>query len=166
VKGRGKEVSAMVCEKLKRYLDENGAGYEVIKHGEAYTAQEIAAALHVKGGMLVKVVMINSDKGNIMVAVPADRVVDIAKLREQLGLRVAALAREAEFKRLFPDCEVGAMPPFGNLYGIPVYVDELLTTDEYIVFQAGTHYEAIKMKYADYERLVNPAVMRATRKAA
>lgn len=156
----------MICEKLKKYLEENGVSYEVIKHGEAYTAQEIAAAMHVSGGMLVKVVMLNSDKGNIMVALPADRVVDISKLREQLGFRIAALAREEEFKRLFPDCEVGAMPPFGNLYGIPVYVDETLTQDEHIVFQAGTHYEAVKMSYADFDRLVRPDVMRASRKAA
>lgn len=156
----------MVCEKLKKFLDENHVSYEVIKHSEAYTAQEIAAAMHVSGGMLVKVVMLNSDRGNIMVALPADRVVDIAKLREQLGFRIAALAREEEFKKHFPDCDVGAMPPFGNLYGIPVYVDETLTADEYIVFQAGTHYEAVKMLFADFDSLVRPQVMRASRKAA
>lgn len=156
----------MVCEKLKKYMDDNGVEYEVMTHGEAFTAQEIAAMMHVSGGILVKVVMMNSDRGNLMVALPADRIVDIAKLREQLGLRMAAIAREDEFKKLFPDCEVGAMPPFGNLYGVPVYVDETLTADEYIVFQAGTHYEAIRMKYADFERLVGPSVMRASRKAA
>jgi Ala-tRNA(Pro) deacylase len=156
----------MVCEKLKKYLDDNGVGYDVMTHGEAFTAQELAEMMHVKGGVLVKVVMMNSDRGNLMVALPADRVVDIAKLREQLGLRMAAIARESEFKKLFPDCEVGAMPPFGNLYGLPVYVDESLTADEYIVFQAGTHYESIRLKYADFERLVGPAVMRASRKAA
>jgi len=156
----------MVCEKLKKYMDDNGVEYEVMTHGEAFTAQEIAAMMHVSGGILVKVVMMNSDRGNLMVALPADRIVDIAKLREQLGLRMAAIAREDEFRKLFPDCEVGAMPPFGNLYGVPVYVDETLTADEYIVFQAGTHYEAIRMKYADFERLVGPSVMRASRKAA
>ncbi|HEX9859974.1 MAG TPA: YbaK/EbsC family protein [Nitrospirota bacterium] len=156
----------MVCEKLKRYLDGNGVEYEVITHSEAYTAQEIAAAMHVKGGMLVKVVMLKGESGFMMAAVAAERVLDIAKLREEMGLRLAALAREAEFRQLFPDCEPGAMPPFGNLYGVPVYVDEALSVSEYIVFQASTHYEAIKMRYADFARLVEPRVMKASRKAA
>lgn len=157
----------MVSDKLKRYLGENGVAYEVITHGEAFTAQEIAAAMHVKGGMLVKVVLLKGEKGLIMAAIPADRVVDIASLRDELGLRLAALARENEFKDVFPDCEVGAMPPFGNLYGVPVYVDKALSGYDDIVFQAGTHYEAIKMRYADFEWLVSPQVMKkSSRKAA
>ena len=156
----------MICEKLKKYLDENGVKYEVLRHGEAFTAQEIAAAMHVKGKMLVKVVIVNSDRGHIMVALPADRRVDIAALRADLGLKMAALATEEEFKRLFPDCDVGAMPPFGNLYNIPVYVDKSLTLDKDIVIQAGTHYEAIRLDYADFDRLVRPKVLEASRKAA
>lgn len=157
----------MVSDKLKKYLEENGVAYEVITHGEAFTAQEIAAAMHVKGGMLVKVVLLKGEKGLIMAAIPADRVVDIASLRDELGLRLAALARENEFKDVFPDCEVGTMPPFGNLYGIPVYVDKALSGYGDIVFQAGTHYEAIKMRYADFEWLVSPQVVKkSSRKAA
>ncbi len=156
----------MMCEKLKRYLDENKVGYEVIRHGEAYTAQELAAAMHVKGRLMVKVVIVNSEKGYIMAALPADRRVDIAALRTALGLKMVALATEEEFKRLFPDCEPGAMPPFGNLYNIPVYVDKVLTEDRDIVFQAGNHYEAVKMGYGDFERLVKPGHLEASRKAA
>ena len=156
----------MVGEKLKRYLDENDVRYEVIRHGEAYTAQELAAAMHVKGRLMVKVVIVNSEKGYLMVALPADRRVDIAALRADLGLRMTALATEEEFKRLFPDCEPGAMPPFGNLYNIPVYVDKVLTEDREIVFQAGNHYEAVKMDYADFEKLVKPVRLEASRKAA
>jgi Ala-tRNA(Pro) deacylase len=156
----------MVCEKLKKYLDDNKAESEVIRHSEAFTAQEIAASMHVKGKMLVKVVIVNSDRGHIMVALPADRRVDIALLRTDIGLKMAALATEAELKKLFPDCDVGAMPPFGNLYDIPVYVDRTLTEDAEIYFQAGTHYEVMRMKYADFERLVKPTVLTASRKAA
>ncbi len=156
----------MVSERLRKYLDGSGVEYEIVRHGEAFTAQEIAAAMHVKGAMLVKVVIVNSDKGHIMVALPADRRVDIASLRQDLGLRMAALASEDEIKRLFPDCDPGAMPPFGNLYGVPVYVDRGLTGDEEIYFQAGTHYEVIRMKYADFERLAGPRIIEASRKAA
>jgi len=156
----------MVCDKLKRFLDENKAVYEVVRHGEAYTAQEVAQTMHVKGRQLVKVVMINGDRGYLMVALPADRRVDIAHLRAELGLKLAALATEQEFKAMFPDCEAGAMPPFGNLYNIPVYVDRALTEDTEIFFQAGTHYEAVRMAYADYERLVMPQVLDLGRKAA
>jgi Ala-tRNA(Pro) deacylase len=161
----GKE-ACMVCEKLKKYLDDNGVKYEVVRHGEAFTAQEIAAAMHVKGKALVKVVVVSSDKGHIMVALPADRRIDIAALRADIGLKLASLATEQELKRLFPDCDLGAMPPFGNLYDIPVYVDKALTEDPEIYFQAGTHYEAVKMAYVDFERLVKPMVLDASRKAA
>ena len=156
----------MLSERLKRFLDESGVKYEVIRHEEAYTAQELAAAMHVKGAMFVKVVIVRDEKGFMMVAMPADRRVDISALRKGLGLKMAALASENEFKRLFPDCEAGAMPPFGNLYSVPVYVDGALTLDHDIVFQAGTHYESVKMSYADFDRLVLPQVISATRKAA
>ncbi|MBI5695078.1 MAG: YbaK/EbsC family protein [Nitrospirae bacterium] len=156
----------MICDKLKKYLDDNGVLYQVRRHGEAYTAQEIAESMHVKGHMLVKVVMIKSEQGYMMAALPADRRIDIALLRDGLGLKMAALASEAEFRKLFPDCEPGAMPPFGNLYGIPVYVDRSLTEDPEILFQAGNHYEAVRIKYADFARLVQPKVMEASRKAA
>jgi len=156
----------MINEKLRKYLDENGVDYEVIRHGEAYTAQELAAAMHVRGRNFVKVVILKSEQGFIMVALPADRVIDIAALRADLGFKVAALASEMEVKKLFPDCETGAMPPFGNLYDLPVYVDRNLTRDRHIVFQGGTHYESIKVRYSDFERLVNPQFLEASRQAA
>jgi Ala-tRNA(Pro) deacylase len=156
----------MLSEKLKKYLDENGVKYEVLRHGEAYTAQEIAAVMHVHGKMLVKVVILKSDRGFLMLALPADRRVDISALVADLGLKMAALATEDEFKRLFPDCDVGAMPPFGNLYGVPVYVDKSLAEDKYIIFQAGSHSEALKVSYEDFVRLVKPGTIEATRQAA
>ena len=156
----------MLSERLTKYLVESGVKYEVLRHGEAYTAQEVAAAMHVHGRMLVKVVIVKSEKGFMMVAVPADRKVDISTLRSELGLHFATLATESEFSKLFPDCEPGAMPPFGNLYGIPVYVDKKLAEDEKIVFQGGTHYEAVKMRYDDFERLVEPRYLEASRQAA
>ena len=156
----------MASERLKKFLDDNGVKYEMLRHGEAYTAQEIAAAMHVRGRNLVKVVILKTEKGYIMVALAADRVVDIAALRADLGFRFAALATESEFKMIFPDCEAGAMPPFGNLYGVPVFADRKLAEDRYIVFQAGTHYEAIRMSYRDFERLVRPHYLEASRKAA
>jgi len=156
----------MICKKLKGYLDDNGVSYEVVTHAEAFTAQELAAAMHVKGKNLLKVVMLKSEKGFMMVVLPADRRVDVASLRSDLGARLAALASENEFRMLFGDCETGAMPPFGNLYGIPVYVDSSIGEVDEIVFKAGTHYEAVKMRYADFERLVRPVVLSASRKAA
>ena len=155
-----------MSDRMKRFLDESGVKYEVIRHGEAYTAQEIAAAMHVKGSAFVKVVIVRSERGYMMVGMPADRLVDIAALRDELGLRLAAIATESEFRRLFPDCEAGAMPPFGNLYGMPVYVDAALRHPGDIVFQAGTHYESIRMSFTDFERLVSPYVVEASRKAA
>jgi len=156
----------MVCDKLKKYLDVEGVKYEVVRHSETFTAQELAAALHVRGRMLVKVVVLKTEQGYIMAALPADRRVDIAALRSELGMKLAALASEDEFKRLFQDCEPGAMPPFGNLYGLKVYVDKSLTLDTDIYFPAGNHYEVVKMNYADFERLVKPGYFEASRKAA
>ena len=156
----------MVCEKLRKYLDGEGAKFEVVRHSEAFTAQELAAALHVSGRMLVKVVVLKTEQGYIMVALPADRRVDIAALRSELGMKLAALASEDEFKMLFPDCEPGAMPPFGNLYGLKVYADKSLTLDKDIYFQAGNHYEVVRMNFDDYERLVKPGYFESSRKAA
>lgn len=156
----------MLNEKLKKYLDSNGVKYGVLRHGEAYTAQEIAATMHVSGKMLVKVVMLKSDKGFIMLALPADRRVDIPAVVADLGLKMATLASEDDFRRLFPDCDAGAMPPFGNLYGVPVYVDKSLAGARHVIFQAGTHSEAVKMSYDDFIRLADPQQIEASRQAA
>lgn len=144
--------------KLKNYLDENRAPYEVIVHEEVYTAQELAQALHTPGRELVKVVIVKADDRHVMAVLPATRKVDLNVFKTALKAHTAAIAPEQELKALFPDAEVGAMPPFGNLSGMSVYVDEGLTRDEHITFNAGTHYEAIRMKYRDFERLVGPHI--------
>lgn len=147
-----------MARKLKEYLDENKVPYNVSVHQEVYTAQEVAAAVHVKGKELVKVVIIKTKDKYVMAVLPADHKVDVERMRTLLSDAEARLATEGEFKNLFQDCDVGAMPPFGNLYNVGVYVDKSLAEDEDIVFQAGSHVETIRMKYADFERLVGPEV--------
>ncbi|MEE9614344.1 MAG: YbaK/EbsC family protein, partial [Thermodesulfobacteriota bacterium] len=135
-----------------------GAEFRKLSHPEAYTAQEMAAAMHVPGGELAKVVMIKAGKRFIMAVLPASLRVDFGKLRDVLGEDEVALAAEDEFKTLFPDCEPGAEPPFGNLYDIETMVESSLAEDESIVFNAGSHTDAVEMDYAQYEGLVKPRV--------
>ncbi len=148
-----------IARKLKEYLDKNEAAYKVSTHQEVYTAQEVAATLHVPGKDIVKVVIVKTEGKFIMAVLPADHKVNVDKLRTVLRDPEARLATEGEFKGLFPDCDVGAMPPFGNLYDVGVYVDKSLAEDEEIVFQAGSHVETVKMKYRDFDRLVGPEVI-------
>ena len=145
-------------ERLEAYLRDNKVPFQVQHHPVAYTAQEIAASEHVPGKMLAKVVMAFADGKMVMLALPAPYRVDLAKAGAVLGAKEVRLAHEEEFAAAFADCEVGAMPPFGNLYDLPVYVDKALAEDETIVFQSGTHTDTISMKYADFERLAKPAV--------
>lgn len=156
----------MPNERLRRFLEESGVKYELLRHGEAYSAQEVAQVTHIKGKNLAKVVVVKSEKGYIMLVLPADRSVDIAALRADVGLKMVALATEGELRMLFPDCEVGAMPPFGNLYRLPVYVEKTLSEQKSITFEAGTHFEAVKMGYRDYSSLVSPHIFEASFKAA
>jgi|FaiFalDrversion3_1042247.scaffolds.fasta_scaffold00124_8 Ala-tRNA(Pro) deacylase len=150
----------MLCrERLQRMLEEAGVSYQVMTHPVAYTAQEVAAHLHVSGYQVAKVVMAKVDDRLVMLVLPAPHRVDLERLRKELGATSARLAHEEEFADVFPDCEVGAMPPFGHLYGIPVYVDRSLTRDPEIVFNAGTHRETIRIRYEDYDRLVQPQVL-------
>jgi Ala-tRNA(Pro) deacylase len=144
---------------VKAFLDTHNVKYVVISHSKAYTAQGIAAIAHISGKELAKTVIVKLDGALGMAVLPASYQVGLDALRRRIGVREAVLATESEFKRHFPDCETGAMPPFGNLYGIPVYVDESLTEDHEIAFIGGSHYELIKMAYADFERLVKPEVM-------
>jgi len=149
----------MSCkEKLEAFLREHSVPFEVHHHPPAYTAQRVAQAEHVSGRLVVKVVMAFADGKMVMLAVPAHRNANLARAAETAGANEVRLAHEDEFAAAFPDCEVGAMPPFGNLYGIPVYADRELAEDETIVFNAGTHEDAIHMKYGDFERLVEPTV--------
>ncbi|MBI2862703.1 MAG: YbaK/EbsC family protein [Chloroflexi bacterium] len=147
----------MACkERLEAYLRENGIPYQEQHHAVAYTAQEIAAREHIHGKMLAKVVMVLVDDKMVMLVLPAPYRVDLKKTSASLGGKDARLADEKEFSSIFPDCELGAMPPFGNLYGLQVYVDKTLAEDETIVFQAGSHTETMSIKYSDFDRLVKP----------
>lgn len=147
-----------ILKRLKEYLDRETVSYEILAHPEAYTAPELAEALHVPGKDLAKVVMLKIGERFVMTVLPANWKVDVKRLKDILGTSHIRLATEEEFKGLFPDCEVGTMPPFGNLYNMEVYVDQSLTRDEEIVFQAGTHYEAVKLRYTDFAKLVHPTV--------
>jgi Ala-tRNA(Pro) deacylase len=147
-----------ILMKLKDYLEKNQVRYEVGVHGRVYTSQEIAATLHVPGKEMAKVVMVKADGKMTMLVLPASYRVDTKKLKKTLKCKKLGIAKEKDFEELFPDCEVGAMPPFGNLYHLEVWVDPVLTKDEFIVFQAGSHVETLKIKYSDYARLVNPKV--------
>jgi Ala-tRNA(Pro) deacylase len=147
-----------MIEKLKKLLEEKKVKYEAIKHEEAFTAQEIAATTHTPGKEMVKVVILNGDEKFFMAVLPASYRIDIEKLKGIVNVKNLRLSTEEEFERLFPDCEVGAMPPFGNLYNIGVYVDKVLSEDETIVFLVGNHKESIKMKYKDFTKLVKPNV--------
>ncbi len=147
-----------ILKKLKDYLEKNQVSYEVGIHQEVFTAQEIAAAQHVPGREMAKVVMVKADGKMVMLVLPASYRVELRKLKDVLDCKKVGMAKEKEFQDLFPDCEVGAMPPFGNLYNMEVWVDKVLTEDASIVFQAGNHIETMRIKYSDYVRLVNPKV--------
>jgi len=144
-------------DRLENHLRENGVVFGVQQHPTAYTAQTIAASEHVPGRMFAKVVMASTDGDLIMLVLAASSVVDVAKVSEVLGQKTR-LAPEGEFAPAFPDCEAGAMPPFGNLYEVPVYVDRALGRNERIVFQAGTHNVTLSVAYADFQRLARPTV--------
>ena len=144
--------------KLQEFLDSQKVPYEVLPHEEVFTSLETAQSLHVPGKELAKVTMISVDDKLVMAVLPSTWNVDLHRLKDTFQTKHVRLATEAEFKDFFPDCEVGAMPPFGNLYGMKVYVDQSLTEDEEIVFDGGTHHEGLKMRYKDYASLVNPVV--------
>lgn len=148
----------MPARMLTEFLDSNHVKYVTITHSTAYTAQEIAALVHIKGRDLAKTVIITVDGQMAMAVLPASKHVSLAVLKAAIGAKKVGLAAEAEFRGKFPECETGAMPPFGNLYGMAVYVDESLTKDKEIAFNAGTHNELIRLSYADFARLVEPKV--------
>lgn len=150
----------MPVAKLKEFLDRNKVKYITIRHSPAFTAQEIAASAHVSGREVAKTVMVKVDRKMAMAVLPASFHVDFDLLKGVLGAKSVQLATETEFQNLFPECEVGAMPPFGNLYGMETYVAESLSEDEEVAFNAGTHTELIKLQYRDFERLVKPKVLR------
>jgi len=152
----------MAVNTLKHYLDVNGIKYVSIIHSPAYTAQEVAQSVHMPGRELAKVVIIELDGKMAMAVLPATRKIVVQDLRELTGCEGVKFASEAEFKSRFPDCEVGAMPPFGNLYGMDVFASEELGLNREIAFNAGSHVEIIRMSYDDFERLVKPKVLAFT----
>ena len=149
----------MPVQRLQEFLDEHQVKYVVISHSRAFTTQEIAATTHIPGKELAKSVIVDIDGEMAMAVVPGSQKVDLYLLRDLVGAQQVSLAKESEFKDRFPECELGAMPPFGNLYGMPVYVADSITEDEEIAFNAGSHTQLVKMSYRDFERLVQPRVM-------
>lgn len=150
----------MPVRKLKAYLDEAHIRYLTIGHSSAYTSQEIAALAHVSGKEFAKTVMVKIDGELAMAVLPTSFQIDFESIKKIFGTRDVTLATEAEFKDRFPDCELGAMPPFGNLYGMPVFVADSLAEHKEIAFSAGTHTEVIRLNYADYKRIVKPRVFK------
>ena len=148
----------MTLSKLREFFDSFQVKYVVISHSLAYTAQGIAALTHIPGKELAKTVIVKLDGKLAMAVLPASMHVDLPQLKAAAGAQEIELAAEAEFKDRFPDCETGAMPPFGNLYGMPVFVDESLGRDKEVAFNAGSHRELVRLAYEDYARLVLPKV--------
>jgi Ala-tRNA(Pro) deacylase len=151
---------AMPTKKLREFLDQQGVKYATISHPVAYTAQEIATLTHISNKELAKTVIVKIDSALAMAVLPASYAVDLPLLKAATGARTISLAKEAEFKDRFPECDIGAMPPCGNLYGMAVYVDESLTKDKDIAFNAGSHGELLQVSYGDFERLVKPTVLK------
>ena len=147
-----------ISRTLNAYLDRERVHYDVLPHPEAFRALAIAQTLHTPGKEMAKVVIVKVQERFAMTVLPASWNVDLRRLRTVFATHRVRLATEDEITGLFPDCELGAMPPFGNLYGLPVYVDQSLTEDEEIVFQAGTHSDAIRMRYWDFASLAFPVV--------
>lgn len=148
----------MPVDRLRKYLEENHVKYVTVSHSPAFTAQEIAASAHVPGKELAKTVMVKIDGEMAMVVLPAPEKVSANRLKDVAGASEVELASEREFADLFPKCEVGAMPPFGNLWGMKVFADVHLREDELISFNAGSHTELVRLSFEDYERLVKPTI--------
>lgn len=149
----------MALAKLTNYLDTHRIQYVVITHSPAYTAQGIAGLAHIPGRELAKTVMVKLDGSLVMAVLPAKYHVDLVALRRTANAKTASLATEEEFKDLFPECETGAMPPFGNLYGLRVFADRSLELDREIAFNAGTHRELVRMAWNDFKRLAEPKIV-------
>jgi len=150
----------MQCkERLEAYLRKHQVPYQLQHHAQAFSAQKIAEREHIPGKTVAKPVIVMVDSKLIELVLPASYEVDFNKLQSTLGARELRLAHESEFVNVFPDCEVGAMPPFGNHYGVAVYVEKRLTEDETIVFPVGTYTDTMSLKYTDFERLVHPTVV-------
>jgi len=148
----------MPVKRLKEFLDSHNIKYVTISHSRAFTAQETATSAHIPGKELAKTVMVKMNGTMAMAVLPASYKIDFDLLKKVAGVGMVVLASEREFKDMFPECEVGAMPPFGNLYGMDVFVEKSLTEDKEIAFNAGSHRELVKMLYKDFEKLVRPKI--------
>ena len=147
----------MPCkERLEAYLHEQQVPFQVQQHSIAFTAQDVAACEHLPGKLIAKAVLVFADAKMVLLVLPASYRVNLSQAARLMGVAEVRLADEVELGLAFPDCEVGAMPPFGNLYHLPVYVDESLAEDNAIVFPVGTHTQTMRLAYADFERLVRP----------
>ncbi len=149
----------MPISTLTELLDSQNIKYTIITHSVAYTAPGIAALTHIPGQELAKTVIVSMDDSLVMAVLPASSQVDLAALRVATGAKSVTLAREADFMHRFPGCETGAMPPFGNLYDMQVFVDESLTKDKEIAFNAGSHRELMRLTYEDFARVVKPKIL-------
>jgi Ala-tRNA(Pro) deacylase len=152
----------MPARQLSEFLDSNDVKYVTIRHSPAYTAHEVAASAHIPGKEMAKTVIVDVDGKMAMAVLPASSRLDLNHLREAAGAQQVAISDERKFQSVFPDCEVGAMPPFGNLYGLDVFVADSLAEDEEIAFNAGSHTEVVRLAYQDFERLVQPKVAKLT----
>jgi Ala-tRNA(Pro) deacylase len=153
------EVDTMPAQTLKGFLDSNHVKYTTITHSPAYTAQEAAANAHIPGKALAKTVIVKVDGEFAMAVLPATMHVSLSRLRTAAKAGDAEIASEKEFEKLFPDCELGAMPPFGNLYDMRVFAAEELAKDDQIAFNAGSHAELVQLAYSDFDKLVHPKVV-------
>jgi Ala-tRNA(Pro) deacylase len=147
-----------ISRRIREYLDTNDVQYEWLPHPQAYTAQEVAHSLHLSGKRLAKTVVVDMDGSQVMAVLPASLRLSLSRFREATQAQRVEMMAESELARLFPDCDLGAIPPFGNLYGMNVWIDISLARSEEIVFTAGTHRDAIRMRYADFSALVYPQV--------
>lgn len=153
----------MIPQAIRNYLDEHHARYSIIEHSPAYTAQEVAASTHLPGRELAKTVVVKDGDQLAIAVVPAPAKVSLVKMSEAAGMKNPQLAAEWEFRPVFPGCELGAMPPFGELYGVEVYVDEKLREDKEIAFNAGTHTDVVVLPFTEFENLVHPKVVDISR---
>jgi Ala-tRNA(Pro) deacylase len=149
-----------IPQRIHEYLDSQNASFEWLPHPQAFTAQEVAHSLHVSGKRLAKTVMLDADGRLVMAVIPASHRLHLPDLKAALEVKRLEMLPESELAKLFPDCDLGAIPPFGNLYGMEVWVDRAVADAEDIVFTAGTHVDAVRMKYSDYAALAKPLVGR------
>jgi Ala-tRNA(Pro) deacylase len=154
----GREAPPTALSRIETWLDERGISYRLRLHPDTFKASDLAESLHITGKRVAKVVIVRARGRYMMAVLPSHLHISLERLARQLKVSHLSLATEAELKALFPDCEIGAMPPLGNLYGLPVYVDLSLTHQPVIYFAAGTHHHVIEMRYRNFEQLVKPEI--------